>query len=37
MADLRRQTASGDASLEDLFLRLTGGSTGRELAAILDG
>jgi ABC-2 type transport system ATP-binding protein len=37
MAELRRQTASGDASLEDLFLRLTGGSTARELAAILDG
>jgi ABC-2 type transport system ATP-binding protein len=37
MADLRQQTASGDASLEDLFLRLTGGSAVRELAAILEG
>ena len=37
MAELRRQTASGDASLEDLFLRLTGGSAIRELAAILEG
>jgi ABC-2 type transport system ATP-binding protein len=37
MADLREQTASGDASLEDLFLRLTGGSAVRELAAILEG
>jgi ABC-2 type transport system ATP-binding protein len=36
MADLRQQTASGDASLEDLFLRLTGGSAVRELAAILE-
>jgi ABC-2 type transport system ATP-binding protein len=37
MAELRQQTASGNASLEDLFLRLTGGSVARELAAILDG
>ena len=37
MAELRQQTASGDASLEDLFLRLTGGSAARELAAILEG
>jgi ABC-2 type transport system ATP-binding protein len=35
IADLRQQTRTGDASLEDLFLKLTGGSTGRELAAIL--
>jgi ABC-2 type transport system ATP-binding protein len=35
IADLREQTRAGDASLEDLFLKLTGGSTGRELAAIL--
>jgi ABC-2 type transport system ATP-binding protein len=35
MAELREQTAAGDASLEDLFLRLTGGSAARELAAIL--
>jgi ABC-2 type transport system ATP-binding protein len=37
MAEMRQQTASGDASLEDLFLRLTGGSAVRELAAILEG
>jgi ABC-2 type transport system ATP-binding protein len=36
MAELRDQTAAGDASLEDLFLRLTGGSAARELAAILE-
>jgi ABC-2 type transport system ATP-binding protein len=36
MAQLREQTAAGDASLEDLFLRLTGGATARELAAILE-
>ncbi len=35
IADLREQTRAGDASLEDLFLRLTGGSSGRELGAIL--
>jgi ABC-2 type transport system ATP-binding protein len=35
MAELRRQTRGGDASLEDLFLRLTGGSAVRELAAVL--
>jgi ABC-2 type transport system ATP-binding protein len=35
IADLREQTRAGNASLEDLFLKLTGGSTGRELAAIL--
>ncbi len=37
MADLREQTASGDSSLEDLFLRLTGGLRDRQLDAILDG
>jgi ABC-2 type transport system ATP-binding protein len=36
MADLREQTASGDSSLEDLFLRLTGGLRERQLDAILD-
>jgi ABC-2 type transport system ATP-binding protein len=35
MAELREQTAAGDASLEDLFLRLTGGPSVRELAAVL--
>jgi ABC-2 type transport system ATP-binding protein len=35
IADLREQTRAGNASLEDLFLKLTGGSAGRELAAIL--
>lgn len=37
MAELRRQTAAGDVSLEELFLRLTGGAAVRELAAILEG
>ena len=34
--DLREQTATGDASLEELFLKLTGGPAMRELAAILE-
>jgi len=33
--ELRQQTAAGDASLEELFLKLTGGEAVRELAAIL--
>jgi ABC-2 type transport system ATP-binding protein len=33
--ELRRQTAAGDASLEDLFLRLTGGVDARRLATVL--
>jgi ABC-2 type transport system ATP-binding protein len=37
MAELREQTASGNASLEDLFLRLTGGPAVRELAQVLGG
>jgi ABC-2 type transport system ATP-binding protein len=37
MSELRDQTAAGDASLEELFLKLTGGSTVRELTAILEG
>jgi ABC-2 type transport system ATP-binding protein len=36
MAELREQTASGHASLEDLFLKLTGGLGEPELDAILD-
>ena len=36
-AELRTQTAAGDASLEDLFLKLTGGTAMREFAAVLDG
>jgi ABC-2 type transport system ATP-binding protein len=32
MAELREQTASGNASLEALFLKLTGGLTERELS-----
>lgn len=36
MAEVRHQTASGDASLEELFLRLTGGASEAELSAILD-
>lgn len=35
MEDLRRQTASGNATLEELFLKLTGGTAIRELAAVL--
>jgi len=35
MDELRLQTASGDASLEDLFLRLTGGFRERQLDTIL--
>ncbi len=35
MADLRLQTASGDATLEELFLKLTGGMSDREMGAIL--
>ncbi len=33
--ELREQTAAGDASLEELFLKLTGGEAIKELAAIL--
>jgi ABC-2 type transport system ATP-binding protein len=36
MDELRKQTASGDASLEDLFLRLTGGFHARQLDTILE-
>jgi ABC-2 type transport system ATP-binding protein len=35
IAELREQTRAGNATLEDLFLRLTGGSAARELAALL--
>src|SRR5512143_673074 len=35
MDELRRQPTSGDASLEDLFLRLTGGFQDHQLDAIL--
>ncbi|HEY2825289.1 MAG TPA: ABC transporter ATP-binding protein [Gemmatimonadales bacterium] len=35
MAELRTQTKSGNISLEDLFLRLTGGESARELAKAL--
>jgi ABC-2 type transport system ATP-binding protein len=36
MEELREQTASGNASLEELFLKLTGGLTERELGVVLD-
>jgi ABC-2 type transport system ATP-binding protein len=36
MDELREQTASGDASLEDLFLRLTGGFREHQLDTILE-
>jgi len=35
MAEIRTQTASGNASLEDLFLKLTGGLNERELDVVL--
>lgn len=34
--ELRRQTAAGNADLEELFLRLTGGPAARELARVLE-
>ena len=37
MDELRHQTESGDASLEELFLKLTGGAAIRELTAVLEG
>ncbi len=36
MSELREQTAAGDASLEELFLKLTGGAAIRELTTILE-
>ena len=36
MTELRHQFAAGDASLEDLFLRLTGGVSALELGHVLD-
>ena len=36
MDELREQTAAGDVSLEELFLKLTGGAAVRELAAVLE-
>ena len=36
MAELRHQFAAGDASLEDLFLRLTGGVSALELGHVFD-
>ena len=35
MAQIRRQHAAGDASLEELFLKLTGGHAVRELVEVL--
>jgi ABC-2 type transport system ATP-binding protein len=37
MDELRQQTAAGNVSLEELFLKLTGGVAVRELAAVLEG
>lgn len=37
IGELREQTAAGAVSLEDLFLKLTGGVAARELARILEG
>lgn len=36
MAELRNQTAAGDVSLEELFLKLTGGAAVQELTAVLE-
>jgi ABC-2 type transport system ATP-binding protein len=36
MAELRQQTESGDMSLEDLFLKLTGGHRAHQLDAVLE-
>jgi len=36
MDELRANTGSGDAALEDIFLRLTGDSVARELVDVLD-
>jgi ABC-2 type transport system ATP-binding protein len=36
MEELRRQTEAGDASLEDLFLKVTGGVAEKELARVLE-
>jgi ABC-2 type transport system ATP-binding protein len=36
MDALRLQTSSGDASLEDLFLKLTGGLSERELSDLFE-
>ena len=35
VSDVRRQHKAGDASLEELFLKLTGGAQIRELAEVL--
>jgi len=37
MADQRRQHDAGDLGLEDLFLRLTGGTAAMELKQVLEG
>ena len=37
MDELRQQHEAGDASLEELFLKLTGGAADHELGAVLDG
>jgi ABC-2 type transport system ATP-binding protein len=37
MEEIRRQHAAGDASLEELFLKLTGGHAVRELVEVLGG
>jgi ABC-2 type transport system ATP-binding protein len=36
MGELREQTAAGNVSLEELFLKLTGGAAVRELAVVLE-
>jgi ABC-2 type transport system ATP-binding protein len=36
MSELRQQTESGDMSLEDLFLKLTGGHGAHRLDTVLE-
>jgi ABC-2 type transport system ATP-binding protein len=35
MAELRSQTSSGNMSLEDLFLKITGGTADTDIGAVL--
>ncbi|MFL5517184.1 MAG: ABC transporter ATP-binding protein, partial [Gemmatimonadales bacterium] len=37
LAELREQTASGDSSLEDMFLKLTGGLREHQLDSVFEG
>ncbi len=37
LAELREQTASGSSSLEDMFLKLTGGLREHQLDSVFEG